>query len=126
MKIGFFLQNNKQGGLDTFVLQLVQNWPNPDQLVLFCNESHPGLEYLRQNIPKSVKIVSYDFLIFQDFDWRFKNYPSFISRICKILFWIVGFIYQVKVLKGIFSQTCVSEATWSISLSDEIVKKRGL
>ena len=104
MRIGFFLQNNKQGGLDTFVLQLVQNWPNPDQLVLFCNESHPGLGYLRQNMPKSVKIISYDFLIFQDFDWRFKIYPSFFSRICKIVFWIVGFIYQVKVLKKRFSQ----------------------
>ena len=91
MGIGFFLQNSKQGGLDTFVLQLLQNWPEKDDLVLFCNVSHPGLEYLRENVPKSVTVLSYDFLILQDFDWRFKIYPSLFRRICKILFWIVGF-----------------------------------
>lgn len=102
MKIGFFLQNSKKGGLDTFVLNLLKNWPEKDDLTLFCNSSHPGLEYLQENVPKSVTVLSYDFLISQDFDSRFKLYPFFLSYICKILFWIFGFFYQKYCLKRIF------------------------
>ena len=51
MKIGFFLQNIKKGGLDTFVIQLIKHWPyKEDQITLYCNKSHPGLDYLNQNI----------------------------------------------------------------------------
>ena len=46
-------------------------------------------------------------------------------RPVKVLFKCSSHYTKVRI-KGIFSQTCVSEATWSISLSDEIVKKRGL
>ena len=103
MRIGFFLQNNKQGGLDTFVLQLLQNWPEADDLVLFCNSSHPGLKYLRKHLPQSVKIISYDFLIFQDFENRFNKWPTIINYFLKRLFWATGIFYQVNILKRIFS-----------------------
>ena len=46
-------------------------------------------------------------------------------RPVKVLFKCSSHYTKVRI-KGIFSQTCVSEATWSISLSDKIVKKRGL
>jgi L-malate glycosyltransferase len=103
VRIGFFLQNNKQGGLDTFVLQLLQNWPEADDLVLFCNSSHPGLKYLRKHVPQSVKIISYGFLIFQDFENRFNKWPTIINYFLKRFFWATGIFYQVKILKRIFS-----------------------
>ena len=103
MRIGFFLQNNKQGGLDTFILQLIQNWPEPDKLFLLCNASHPGLENLRKNVPESVKVIPYNFLIFQDFDNRFKNWPKLFRRLFKIVFWLVGFVYQVKALEKFYT-----------------------
>ena len=48
MKIGFFLENNKAGGLDTFVINLLNYWPyRNDKLILFVNSNHPGLKNLR-------------------------------------------------------------------------------
>ena len=46
-------------------------------------------------------------------------------RPVKVLFKCSSHYTKVRI-KGIFSQTCVSEATWPISLTDDIVKKRGL
>ena len=57
MKIGFFLENNKAGGLDTFVINLLNFWPNKkDELILFVNSNHPGLKNLKLLLRK--KIVS--------------------------------------------------------------------
>ena len=48
MKICFFLENNKAGGLDTFVKILLIYWPNRnDELVLFSNNNHPGNKFLK-------------------------------------------------------------------------------
>ena len=46
-------------------------------------------------------------------------------RPVKVLFKCNTHYTKVRI-KGIFSQTCVPEATWSIKLSDTIVKKRKL
>tara|TARA_B100000686_G_C16607757_1_gene872131 strand:+ start:68 stop:376 length:309 start_codon:yes stop_codon:yes gene_type:complete len=43
----------------------------------------------------------------------------------KVLFKCSTHYTKVRI-KGIFSQTCVSEATWPIKLVDESVKKKGL
>ena len=66
MRIGFFLQNNKKGGLDTFIVHLLNNWPYQDSLILYCNKSHPGLEFLEDSLSDQIEIRPYDFLIFQD------------------------------------------------------------
>ena len=62
MKIGFFLENNKAGGMDTFVKNLLNNWPHKkDELVLFSNHNHPGLKYLKAYFRnfKNVRIKTY-------------------------------------------------------------------
>lgn len=46
-------------------------------------------------------------------------------RPVKVLFKCSTHYTKVRI-KGIFSQTCVSECTWPIKLTDDIVKKRGL
>lgn len=46
-------------------------------------------------------------------------------RPVKVLFKCNSHYTKVRI-KGIFSQTCVSEATWPIKLTDLIVKKRKL
>tara|TARA_B100001057_G_C22519383_1_gene821217 strand:+ start:484 stop:795 length:312 start_codon:yes stop_codon:yes gene_type:complete len=46
-------------------------------------------------------------------------------RPVKVLFKCNSHYTKVRI-KGIFSQTCVPEATWPIKLTDSIVKKRKL
>ena len=99
MKVGFFMQNIKKGGLDTFVLELLRNWPGNDKLVLFCNGSHPGLKDLSQSLPLSIIVKSYKFLISQDIDRRFNYLYVFMKFLVRASFWLVGFYYQVYVIK---------------------------
>ena len=103
MKIGFFLQNIKKGGLDTFIIQLLKHWDEGDSIVLFCNNSHPGLESIRKKVPKFVKVFTYDFLVLQDFDSKYQKLPIFIYWIFKNTFRTIGIIYQTIILKKIFS-----------------------
>lgn len=62
MKIGFVLQNNRKGGLDTFVINLLNNWNIKDEKILYCNKSHPGLLNLTNKL-KNVKIVKLNYLL---------------------------------------------------------------
>lgn len=49
-KICFYFESYCLGGLDTFSLQLINNWRETDQIVLLCNKSHAGAEYLLRNV----------------------------------------------------------------------------
>lgn len=104
MRVGFFMQNVKKGGLDTFVRQLVRAWPTPEELVVFCNRSHPGLEGLREGLPAGAQLVAYDFLIANDLAERMRRVPRVFALLCRGVFWLAGFPRQVrqcrKLLRG--------------------------
>lgn len=60
MKICIFTENHYKGGLDTFLINLFNNWPEPkDELSLVCNASHPGLETIFSKARHAVRIMSY-------------------------------------------------------------------
>ncbi len=104
MKIGLFMQNVKKGGLDTFVLQLTRAWPSTEELLVFCNLSHPGLDNLRQGLPPGAQLIAYDFLVANDLAGRMRNAPRLFAMLCRGAFWFVGFPWQVhqcrKLLQG--------------------------
>ena len=60
MQICFFTENYYKGGLDTFLVNLLNNWPDPkDQLYFSCNSSHLGLETIFFRVTKTVRFVLY-------------------------------------------------------------------
>ena len=60
MKICFFTENYYKGGLDTFLINLINAWPDTnDQLTVVCNDSHPGLVTLAEKIDRIFKIQRY-------------------------------------------------------------------
>jgi len=95
LKTAFFTQNIKRGGLDTFILNLIANWPEQDELILFCNRSHPGLVALREGLAGRAEVVPYDFLIAQDISDRLVRVPAFLQILFRALFWLLGFPYLV-------------------------------
>ena len=63
MNICFFTENYYKGGLDTFLVNLFNSWPEPgDDLFLLCNASHPGLETISTKASKAINIVPYKYL----------------------------------------------------------------
>ncbi len=103
MRMAFFTQNVKKGGLDTFVVNLLLHWPSSDSITLFCNRSHPGLADLRIRVPKHVVVVPYDFLIAQDIETRFADRSRLVQLMIKVLFRLVGIPYLVFKSRQLFS-----------------------
>jgi len=63
MKICFFTENYYKGGLDTFLINLINAWPvDSDELTLVCNASHAGLDTIHKKTRRAINIVKY---------WRF-------------------------------------------------------
>jgi len=98
MKIGFFMQNIKRGGLDTFVVQLLRNWSAPDELILFCNASHPGLNYIIKSLPSTVQVKAYTLPTIHDIFTSAKTKSEHVMHIYGKLFIFFGFFIQVILL----------------------------
>lgn len=95
MRTAFFMQNVKKGGLDTFIVNLIAHWPGCDEIVLFCNSSHPGLAALREGLSGKATVVNYDFWIAQDIGVRLAQAPAVLRLLFRAAFWLFGFPYLV-------------------------------
>ena len=50
LKIGFFIQNSRRGGLDTFLINLINNFKTDCNLVIIYNKNHVGIiDYKKKN-----------------------------------------------------------------------------
>ncbi len=102
MKIGLFTQNVRKGGLDTFIVNLLSHWSADRDILLFCNQSHPGLADLREALSPRVEIVAYDFLIAQDLAERVAGLPAPMRTFLRGLFWLLGFPYMLWSIRRLF------------------------
>lgn len=60
MKITFFTENHHKGGLDTFLISLVNKWPySEDSITIICNHDHPGLEAYGWKIKRDISIYKH-------------------------------------------------------------------
>jgi glycosyltransferase involved in cell wall biosynthesis len=67
--VHLFYQNTKKGGVDTFIINLINNWPQKKTIFkIYVNKSHPGIINLKKKIRRKFKIVTYDILLSQDLD----------------------------------------------------------
>lgn len=57
MKILLFCENYRKGGLDTFLVNLINHWPD-NEVSLMINSSHEGLGYLRSKVVSGSLIVT--------------------------------------------------------------------
>ena len=65
MKICFFTENYYKGGLDTFLVNLINAWPGKkDELTLVCNGTHPGLDTISEKINRDFTIKKYYLIVF--------------------------------------------------------------
>jgi glycosyltransferase involved in cell wall biosynthesis len=105
MKIGFFLQNIAQGGLDTFVTNLLNGYGDNDKKILLCNNDHPGLKSLKKKIQINTIVAPYKNYLFNTNYQKKEN--KFIFNTKKIFikfFKILIFMYQIYMFKKIFKK----------------------
>ena len=72
MKILFFIEGHYRGGVVTFLINLINNWPVvSDDVVLLCNASNPAVREFGSRITRPYKLSTYDIMTFM----RFFNKP---------------------------------------------------
>ena len=65
MKIGFFVENYYSGGIDSFIINLINNWPNKsDALCLISNKTNKGLDYIKESLTRPCSIIAHDIPVF--------------------------------------------------------------
>ena len=106
MKIIIFTENNRGGGMDTFIASLIKNWPNKDDFIVICNHNHPGLKYLNDILPKGVEVICHSLPL----NWSFlggflKFLPKIIQRITRQLFRVLLAPYQYLRIKRILENS---------------------
>ena len=67
MKILLFTEIYDCGGIDTFIINLINNWPiKEDTFVIVANESYPGLDIIENNLSRPSEIVRHKKLIYSN------------------------------------------------------------
>lgn len=62
------------GGLDTFTINLINNWPKEEPLYLMCNKSHSGANYLKERITnRNCSVEIHNMPMVQDWGANIKN-----------------------------------------------------
>jgi len=105
MKILFFTENTHYGGLDNFLISLINHWPHTsDELVLICNRNHPGLPIVKKRLTRPCRVEGHDITL----DWYVTSKLAKIPllghsrRIIGLLLRYPFFLSYVVQLMGLF------------------------
>jgi len=62
MNICILTENYYKGGLDTFLINILNSWPNhKDNFTFICNQDYPGLSTIKTKLSKKVNIKTYNY-----------------------------------------------------------------
>ncbi len=105
MKIGFFLQSYSSGGVDTFLVNLVNHLKTNSKIILFYNHNHPNIKNIKKKFIKKVKFVKYRVVSLENIN-IFKNFNSLnlVIKFCLIILFPLFFFYQYKKLFNLISR----------------------
>lgn len=60
MNICLFTENHFKGGVDTFIVNLINAWPDADdKITLICNAGHPGISTIKQKTLRRYHLKTY-------------------------------------------------------------------
>jgi len=109
MKILLFTEIYDCGGADTFIINLVNHWPDPDdQFVITANPNYPGLAIIEQCLKKPCKIIRHKMALHFNFIKSTERF-GVISKVLRILspivlFRHIFFIYNIFAFRKIINE----------------------
>lgn len=96
MRICLFTENYYKGGVDTFLINLVNAWPvKEDVFELVCNDTHPGLETVRKKTSRQLSISTYRYL-FTGF--ASPESTAYRSKILRLFFRVLYRVIEYPIL----------------------------
>ena len=106
MRVIIYTENMKYGGMDTFIVNLTKYWPNKDdELLVICNDSHPGINFLRENLPNSVNLIRHQIPVNWDFLNSYIRYlPMLFQKIFRKIFRYALIPYQIYAISSLLEK----------------------
>jgi glycosyltransferase involved in cell wall biosynthesis len=106
MKIAIVTENGYAGGLDTFITNLINFWPQAeDELVLICNRDHPGLQAVSANLSRPCEIIAHGIPLDWVFMQRLGFLPGILRKLLSIALRYAYFLTYMPQLKSLFNRT---------------------
>lgn len=104
MNILLFCENYRKGGLDTFLINLMNNWPD-DDVLLMINSSHEGLDDLKSKVG-SDKLIETNLFSRHLFFKKIKQQPerNVAILIAKFFLLLISYPVQLFQLIKLFSK----------------------
>lgn len=106
MKILLFTEIFDCGGADTFIINLINHWPNEDdEFTLISNWNYPGMEIIEKNLKRPCEIIRHQIPIYNNF---LQNKKGRIVNICKKIMLLISrhlfLIYNIFALRKLLLQ----------------------
>jgi len=100
MRICVFTENHYKGGLDTFIINLLNSWPNGnDDITLVCNDSHPGLNDIAFKTTRPITIIRYSgFFKINTGDFQHSKYKFNSDKFRYIAKLFRGILYPIQIV----------------------------
>jgi L-malate glycosyltransferase len=68
LKIALFTEIFDCGGVDTFIINLINHWPHEqDTFILIANQNYPGLKIIEERVSRQCEILRHNILIYPNY-----------------------------------------------------------
>lgn len=107
MRITFLTENIHCGGLDSFLVSLVNHWPHgEDELTIVCNASHPGIDVIQSGLVRPCRIVRHTIATYPDWVLKSRKNPflHLVRRLLSPLLRYAYFLYYLTALRALFAR----------------------
>lgn len=105
MKIIFLTENFHCGGLDSFLLTLVNHWPNrEDELTIICNHGHPGYSVIKSGLSRPCEVLRHRMSTYSNLAIKTRRSPvlNWLRRLLSPSLKVGYFVYYLVALRSIF------------------------
>ena len=104
MKIGLFTEIFDCGGVDTFIINLINHWPHEeDSFVIIANANYPGLQIVENNVTRQCTIIRHTVLIHPNLLTSVPVLSGFLRLISPVTRYLL-IIYNILAFRNIFRQ----------------------
>ncbi|MBW8015819.1 MAG: glycosyltransferase family 4 protein [Planctomycetes bacterium] len=101
LKILLFTEIYDCGGVDTFLINLINHWPNDeDSFVIIANRNYPGLDIVEDNISHPCEIVRHDIPLYFNFSNNLLL-PKFIKKMISPILRYIFIIFHIFAFRKI-------------------------
>ena len=107
MRIAIYWEQQLAGGVDTHLLNLLNNWPRGDRFIIFHNKGNKGLDRIKNDmdILKNITYVPFNSIFFNTIENPNSRFINTLIKYIRYLFFPLLFTFSVIQSKRLLSKS---------------------